>query len=225
MPEARHQSNLCNHGHLSRKLCHQHCQTKFYTASWRAGAGWSPTVFAQESPTRSAGVDAENDLYSFALTVPSPDFDTPEGRVNNVFYGALSWILLHEIAHVHHGDGKLLPADLLVRREYRADDFATRWVLEDAGAGLYREFRVLMIVVALTWLFLHEQTVCVGSDHPPAILRLREASALFQMGDRENAAYVLKALLDPTTSAPPHDTAKESFEWISNRLEILFRAT
>lgn len=115
---------------------------------------------------------------------PSPDFDTLEGRVNNVFYGALSWILLHEIAHVHHGDGKLLLADLLVRQEYRADDFATRWVLEDAGAGLYREFRVLMIVVALTWLFLHEQTVGVGTDHPPAILRFREASALFQTGDR-----------------------------------------
>jgi hypothetical protein len=28
-----------------------HCQTKFYTATWRAGPGWSPTVFAQESPT------------------------------------------------------------------------------------------------------------------------------------------------------------------------------
>src|SRR5208282_1390101 len=48
-----------------------HCQTKFYTASWRSGAGWRPTVFAQESPTRSARFDAENDLYSFALTVPT----------------------------------------------------------------------------------------------------------------------------------------------------------
>src|SRR5271166_5680550 len=48
-----------------------HCQTKFYTASWRAGAGWSPTVFAQESLTCSARFDAENDLYSFALTVPA----------------------------------------------------------------------------------------------------------------------------------------------------------
>jgi hypothetical protein len=40
-----------------------HCQTKFYTASWRSGAGWSATVFAHESPTRSARFDAENDLY------------------------------------------------------------------------------------------------------------------------------------------------------------------
>src|SRR5271166_4818017 len=58
------------------------CQTKFYTASWRAGAGWSPTVFAHESPTRSARFDAENDLYSFALTVPYGDRGDAEGSVS-----------------------------------------------------------------------------------------------------------------------------------------------
>src|SRR5208337_4858221 len=47
-----------------------HCQTKFYTASWRSGTGRSHTVFAHESPTHSPRFDAENDLYSFALTVP-----------------------------------------------------------------------------------------------------------------------------------------------------------
>ena len=165
------------------------------------------------------------------LPVPSlsPSFDTPEGRVNNVFYGALSWILLHEIAHVHHGDQKLIPGSLLVRQEYLADDFATRWILDEAGAGLYREFRMLMIVVALTWMFLQEETVGPGSDHPATILRFRDATAQFQMGDRsvglENAAYVLKALLDPSTPAPQFDTSAEVFEWVSSRLEILFPAT
>jgi ATP-dependent DNA ligase len=47
------------------------CQSKFYTAGWRSGAGYRHTVFAHESPTRSAGSDAENGLYLFALTVPS----------------------------------------------------------------------------------------------------------------------------------------------------------
>jgi len=172
---------------------------------------------------------ADQDWPDDLPTPPSsPEFDSFEGRVNNVFYGALSWILLHEIAHVHRRDEKLLPVYLLVRQEYRADDFATRWILDDAGDGLYREFRVLMIVVALAWLFLHEQTVGLGNDHPPTILRFREASALFQTGDRsaglENAGYVLKALLDPTTSAPQYDTSKEFFEWVSSRLEILFPA-
>ena len=47
-----------------------HCQSKFYTACSRARPGWSCTVFAHESWTRSAGFDAENGLYLFALTVP-----------------------------------------------------------------------------------------------------------------------------------------------------------
>src|SRR5277367_2137448 len=46
-------------------------QSKFYTAGWRSGAGYGPTVFAHESSTRSAGFDAENGLYLFALTVPA----------------------------------------------------------------------------------------------------------------------------------------------------------
>jgi Peptidase U49 len=140
--------------------------------------------------------------------------------------GALSWIILHEIAHIHHGDQKIIPAALLVKQEYKADDFATRWILDIAGNGLQREFRVLMIIVALTWLFLHERAVGTGTDHPPVILRFREAVRLFQMSERsvglQNAAYVLKALLDPAMSAPPHETAKDYFEWICSRLEVLY---
>jgi hypothetical protein len=51
-----------------------HCQSKFYTPCLRIRAGQSSTVFAHESPTRSAGFDAENGLYLFALTVPLQAF-------------------------------------------------------------------------------------------------------------------------------------------------------
>ena len=47
-----------------------HCQSKFYTARSRTGAGWTSAVFAHELPPRSAGFDAENRLYLFALTMP-----------------------------------------------------------------------------------------------------------------------------------------------------------
>src|ERR1019366_3071215 len=50
--------------------CRRHCQSKFYTACSRTRAARSSTVFAHESPMRSAGFDAENRLYLFALTVP-----------------------------------------------------------------------------------------------------------------------------------------------------------
>ena len=53
------------------ETANRHCQSKFYTACSRARPGWSCTVFAHESWTRSAGFDAENGLYLFALTVPA----------------------------------------------------------------------------------------------------------------------------------------------------------
>jgi hypothetical protein len=52
-------------------LFDRHCQSKIYTACSRTMAGWSSTVFARELPPRSAGFNAENRLYSFALTMPN----------------------------------------------------------------------------------------------------------------------------------------------------------
>jgi hypothetical protein len=57
---------------LSQLTDHGHCQTKFYTACLDAGVRSRFTVFAHESPPRSARFEAENCLYLFALTVPAP---------------------------------------------------------------------------------------------------------------------------------------------------------
>lgn len=155
--------------------------------------------------------------------------DSFDGRVNNLFFGALSWVLLHEIAHVHHGDSHLIPASMKVGQEYQADAFATSWVLDDAGHGLQREFRVLAVCVALSWLLLHEQAKGTGYDHPAAILRFREAVAQFGVGNRsaalENATYLLKALFDPETEMPTGMQAREAFEWVCQRLESKFGTT
>src|SRR5262249_20060521 len=113
-----------------------------------------------------------------------------------------------------------------VRQEYAADGFATHWVLEKAGAGLNNEFRVLMICVALTWMFLQEAEMGPGPTHPRTIFRLREVAEYFRTGKRsvgvEHAAYVLKAVLDPSTQPPVVDNAEEMFSWVRSRLEILF---
>jgi hypothetical protein len=55
---------------LLRCSLERHCQTKFYTACLGVGTRVSSTVFAEESPPRSARFEAENGLYLFALTVP-----------------------------------------------------------------------------------------------------------------------------------------------------------
>ena len=98
----------------------RHCQTKFYTASWRSGAGWSPTVFAQESPTRSARFDAENDLYPFALTVPAivaVDDRRMAERLAVVMDGGGVVGRIHQVVEIgdagagHQGNGDLTVVD------------------------------------------------------------------------------------------------------------------
>ena len=153
-------------------------------------------------------------------------FDSEAGRVNNVFFGALAWVLLHEIGHVHLKHEQFIPADQRVRQEFVADDFATRWVLDRSGQGLQREFRVLIVCVALAWLFLNEEAIGKGADHPPAFLRFQEAVAHFDMSERspalENAAYLFKAIFDPETEPPAFDTPLQMFEWVKFRLDKLF---
>lgn len=162
------------------------------------------------------------------LETPKPDAprQSVQGRINNVFFGALSWLMLHEIAHVHHTDELVIPADQRIRQEFRADNFATQWVLQDSGSGLKREFRVLMICVALAWLFLHESAKGKGPTHPPAMARFREASQQFDLGERsvglENAYYVFKAFFDPMTDPPIVDTPRAAFDWVSERLGQVF---
>lgn len=164
-----------------------------------------------------------------SLKIPnvSAMFETPEGRVNNIFFGALSWILLHEIGHVHLKHEKDIPVDQRLRQEFQADNFATCWILDEAGFGIQREFRVLVVCVALSWLFLNEEKLGQGRDHPAAITRFQESVAKFEMGERsaglENAAYVLKAIFDPASKSPACETPKELFEWTANRLTELFR--
>jgi hypothetical protein len=88
------------------------------------------------------------------------------------------------------------------------------------------EFRVLMISVALAWIFLNESALGKGADHPPAIVRFREATSLFPTNIRsagvENAGYLLKAIFDPTTTPPAFETPKDQFDWVSARLEVIF---
>ncbi|WFU51780.1 phage exclusion protein Lit family protein [Sinorhizobium terangae] len=150
-----------------------------------------------------------------------------DGKVNNLFFGALSWILLHEIGHVHHGHDPFLPAGQMVGQEVQADDFATSWVLDDAGSGLDREFRALMVITALAWLFLFESVGGQDPSHPRAIHRFRAAAAKLDLGDRspalENASYLFKAVFDPT-AAPPRkrETPREAFDSMAHRLGVLF---
>lgn len=167
----------------------------------------------------------QNSPWPSSLSKPicSPKANSSDDRVNNIFFGALSWIMLHEIAHVHHHHEKNIPKEQKISQEYVADNFATSWILEKAGRGRKREFRILMISVALLWLFMKEELTGRGPTHPATIYRFREASRQFKMGNRsvglENAAYLFQCILVPSTNPPEFDTSVELFDWVCTLLE------
>jgi Peptidase U49 len=162
------------------------------------------------------------------VVVPNAAADTAsiEGRINNLFFGALSWILLHEIGHVHRNHLKEIPREGRLKQEYQADAFATSWIL-DSARGDEREFRVLAICVALIWLFLSQESPRGDTVHPQPYLRFREAAAEFQLKDDSGALlgaiYAFKAILDPATPMPSFEEANAAFDWLAQRLENLFR--
>lgn len=173
---------------------------------------------------------ASDEVWPQVLKMPDPvaDLSCWEGRLNNLFLGALSWIMLHEVGHSSQQHVKFVGALQRVRQEHEADAFATSWILERAGNGVDREYRVLAIIVALAWLFLHEQEKGTGTDHPAAILRFREAAASFKLGQRspalENGTYLLKALFDPTSEDMPAGMMPhQAFDWMATRMEDRFR--
>ena len=149
-----------------------------------------------------------------------------EESINDLFFGALGWIMLHEIAHIYNEDVKHTSPTIKIRQEYRADDFATRWIFENAGVGRKNEFRILAVSIALSWLFLQEDTVGPSGSHPRAILRFREAKQHFNFGKRsfsaEYAGYFMKAIFHPKVDAPQFKTSKDFFMWVCKLLEQKF---
>lgn len=153
---------------------------------------------------------------------PRAPFDSIEGRINNAFLGAAAFILLHEVGHVHHRD----VADNRMRKmqEERADLFAARWIFDDAGGGLNREFRIVMVTIAILYLFLVERRWGTRATYPTAHERLSAAVQHFNAGPRSigvmSAAALLKAVLDPASVAPEAFTDAAAYlAWVQRRLQ------
>jgi hypothetical protein len=71
--------------------------------------------------------------------------------VNNIFFGAVGLILLHEIAHMSMKHKIELPEHLKLDQENEADQFAASWIFEGVTGSTQREFRILVSGITL-WL-------------------------------------------------------------------------
>jgi hypothetical protein len=161
---------------------------------------------------RTHDVDWPDSLYR-----PDPaQSGEPYKTIDRIFYGAVSWILLHEIAHVHFQHKmNLLPMEM-IRQEDDADKFATRWVFEQVFSCREREFRILATGVAVAWLLLFEP---IGDDpkHPPAVSRMMHISSFFGAKSDsvalEIVAHLVKILFFPAEPIPEFQSAQALFDW------------
>lgn len=170
-------------------------------------------------------------LLEYAETLRQADLPWPSGltppdiaasdqaEINNVFFGAVAWILLHEVGHVYLQHQ--VESARSLKDEEEADDFAAKWVFERVSDSREREFRILVVGIALAWLLLFAP---VGGDakHPAAYSRVMHVSSYFEAAEDsvaiEVVAHLWKALFFPTEVSPTFKTPGELFDWTALQL-------
>lgn len=151
------------------------------------------------------------------LPTPKCNAGDPWDRINNVFFGAIAFILLHEIGHVSLRHQIILPAQMKISQEIDADTFAANWIFAKVGTPEQREFRILVVGVALAWLFLFEPKGG-SAEHPPAKTRLECVASHFgataDSVSLEVVTHLLKALFFSGVAPPQFENSQEYFDWM-----------
>lgn len=158
-------------------------------------------------------------LAEWPCDLPTPNAqaikESLDWYANNVFLGACGWILLHEVAHMHLSHTPDTSSDCLKEQEREADQWATNWILDHAPKDLRKEFRILAIAAAFTWIGLSDSIFRVNSMHPHAWDRFGHCTKHFKTDvlspALEMSAYALKACFFPTQPIPEANTPEEAF--------------
>jgi len=168
---------------------------------------------------------------------------TADSQIGNAFFfGALSWIIRHEIAHVTLQHVVVVDS---IQAENDADRQATEWLRGEREADPNRvptahpgkmelelEQRAIVAGIGLIWVAMFETAVGIpGKTHPPSaerlfrcfeILNLREDSAAAEI-----LADVLKAWIDPTgnwATGEGHPDTKAALDTALGRLYEILRS-
>jgi hypothetical protein len=182
--------------------------------------------------------------WSDKLPLPNsdPQPDTEDYRVTVVFFGALGWILRHELAHVVLGHQEIQTSDQMKEDEFSADAQATRWLKGDrqrdqnrilgsrpSQVELELEGRALRTGIGLLWVALFEEHSGRKSmDHPEIAVRFDKCLTIFDLpvdsGAAEILSDVIKSWLDPdgawiTSTNPQVATAGAALDETLLRLQ------
>lgn len=169
---------------------------------------------------------AKNRFDRWVDWAPAPDAlaeTLSDAEGNQLFLGALGWIMRHELAHhelKHHACPSGLPSDNKAR-ELDADDRATKWMKGALSADPARacgvrpnsdelelERRALATFIGLIWVAQFELGPHGESTtHPDAASRLHAVARQLALNQDSFAAeilsYLVKVLIDPEGYWPP----------------------
>lgn len=152
------------------------------------------------------------------LSVPNASPTAAEEvRVNNLFYGAVGWVLLHEIGHIHLSHEVDTTIDLKKQQEYEADRWATEWIVARSTVPpRHYQFRLFVVATALLWIGQMNVVKGPSSTHPDAVNRMDRCRRLMDARDDQEgfelAAYILKVAFLPHLQIGEFASAAEAFD-------------
>lgn len=143
---------------------------------------------------------------------------------NELFLGAMGWVILHEVAHVHLNHAESA-GTYSQQQEKEADQFATNWVLESVSQADPR-FNKRMFCIAAALLCLQSfETVAAPrwrGSHPPANERIYYCLEKYRCAETERVVaflvVCLQVLFAETDVSP--DIDGPSFDSILDRLFV-----
>ncbi len=156
--------------------------------------------------------------FAWPMELPVPDVEapinTPYGAGNNLFLAGASWIILHEIAHVHLRHEETTSEYVIRQQEEEADRWAVSWIFEKLNEEEQRGLRILAVATALTWIGLIDSVRRGSTTHPHASERLGKCHALFG-GEPEDpgyelASYIVKVIFNPSEELPDSETGNDA---------------
>ena len=148
---------------------------------------------------------------------PSARPRTDGNAGNSFFLGTLTWIFMHELAHIHlkHDTRQVAESMSDAQCESEADRQATLWIKEDFRADVGRapgtkpsdrdlglEVRATYVGLGLIWVALFEANIRRGAiTHPPPTQRVFDCFEILGLPDDSMAAEVISdvicAWIDP----------------------------
>jgi hypothetical protein len=159
-----------------------------------------------------------NESSAWPSDLPLPNAAAPgethDGAVNNLFLGAVSWITLHEVAHIHLNHLKTATDAVRRDQEHEADLWATGWILQKVPDEEERAYRIFATATALAWIGLLDDVRRGSTTHPHASERFGQCFAAFgaqpESAGLELASYLVKALFNPDIELPDTETPEDS---------------